>query len=92
MINQARVKRGMYVDSITLMQVARSLNALEGVEEAAALMATPANLQLLAEAGLAPFVGITDEPGGKQSQRHTASSCPVRWSRPRACIHRRTLR
>jgi FdrA protein len=62
MINQARVKRGMYVDSITLMQLARSLSALEGIEEATALMATPANLQLLAEAGLAPFVGITDEP------------------------------
>lgn len=59
MINLARVKRGMYVDSITLMGVARSLGALEGVEEAAAVMATPASLQLLADTGLSPFAGAT---------------------------------
>lgn len=59
MMNLARVKRGMYVDSITLMGVARSLGELEGVEEAAAVMATPTSLQLLADAGLAPFTGAT---------------------------------
>jgi FdrA protein len=63
MINQARVKRGSYFDSITLMQVARSLRELAGVEDAALLMATPANLQLLMEVGLAPFEGITETPG-----------------------------
>ena len=62
MINLARVKRGMYFDSITLMQVARVLHELEGVEEAAALMASPTNLQLLADAGLTPFTGISGEP------------------------------
>ncbi|HEY1351482.1 MAG TPA: acyl-CoA synthetase FdrA [Ktedonobacteraceae bacterium] len=55
MINLARVKRGMYFDSITLMGVARSLGQLTGVAETAALMATPSNLQLLADAGLLPF-------------------------------------
>lgn len=64
MITLGRVKRGMYFDSITLMQVARALNELEGVEAAAALMATPANLQLLADAGLVPFAGVEGEPGG----------------------------
>lgn len=64
MITLGRVKRGMYFDSITLMQVARALNELEGVDEAAALMATPANLQLLGNAGLAPFAGVEGEPGG----------------------------
>lgn len=63
MINLARVKRGMYFDSITLMGVARSLGELEGVEEVAAVMATPTNLQLLADASLSPFEGVTDQPG-----------------------------
>jgi FdrA protein len=49
----------MYVDSITLMSVARSLGKLAGVAEVAALMATPTNLQLLVDAGLVPFQGAT---------------------------------
>lgn len=64
MINLARVKRRTYFDSITLMKLARALSEMAGIEEAAALMATPANLQLLTESGLAPFAGIADEPAG----------------------------
>ncbi len=63
MINQARVKRGMYFDSIVLMQVARALSEMEEVEDAALVMATATNLQLLADAGLAPFLGLTVSPG-----------------------------
>ncbi|HEY0756425.1 MAG TPA: acyl-CoA synthetase FdrA [Ktedonobacteraceae bacterium] len=63
MINLARVKRGMYFDSITLMKLARALSQMEGVAEASAVMATPANLQLLAEAGLSPMAGLTAEAG-----------------------------
>lgn len=63
MINLARVKRGMYFDSITLMKLARALNEMDGIKEVAALMATPANLQALTETGLAPFVGLAEEPG-----------------------------
>jgi FdrA protein len=55
MLNKARVRRDMYFDSVTLMKVARILAEMEGIEEAAAIMATPANLQLLEEAGLTPF-------------------------------------
>jgi FdrA protein len=65
MVNLARVKRGMYFDSITLMGVARALGEMEGVEEVAAVMATPTNLQLLAEAGLTPFEGVTDGAPGE---------------------------
>jgi FdrA protein len=54
----------MYFDSITLMSVARAVSEMEGIEDAAAVMATPTNLQLLSEAGLAPFTGMTGEPGG----------------------------
>ncbi len=54
----ARVKRSSYFDSITLMKIARSLTDMPGVDDAAAIMATEPNLQLLAEAGLAPFEGV----------------------------------
>ncbi|HZU65833.1 MAG TPA: acyl-CoA synthetase FdrA [Ktedonobacteraceae bacterium] len=59
----ARVKRSSYFDSITLMKIARSLTEMPGVEDAAAIMATEPNLQLLAEAGLAPFEGVEGKPG-----------------------------
>ena len=48
MVIQAQVRRRTYVDSITLMQIATALKGLPGVENAAAVMATDANLQLLA--------------------------------------------
>ncbi len=55
MLIKAHVRRRTYLDSITLMMVARTLTEMEGIEEAAAIMATEANLQLLAAAGLTPF-------------------------------------
>ncbi len=57
MIIKAYVRRNTYFDSITLMKVARTLTEMAGIEDAAAIMATEANLQLLAEAGLTPFEG-----------------------------------
>ncbi len=58
MVIKAHVKRNTYFDSITLMKIARSLTAMQGIEDAAAIMATPPNLQLLAEAGLTPIENI----------------------------------
>src|SRR6266566_5066852 len=52
MVIQARIKRNTYFDSITVMKIAHTLTDREGVEDAAAIMGTEANLQLLAEAGL----------------------------------------
>src|SRR5436305_836124 len=57
MVITARIKRNTYFDSITLMKIARTLTAINGVEDAAAVMATAANLELLQEAGLTPFEG-----------------------------------
>ncbi|HJT55735.1 MAG TPA: acyl-CoA synthetase FdrA [Ktedonobacteraceae bacterium] len=59
----ARVKRSSYFDSITLMKIARSLTGMPGVDDAAAIMATEPNLQLLSEAGLAPFEGVEGKVG-----------------------------
>jgi FdrA protein len=57
MVIKAHVKRNTYFDSITLMKIARGLTGMDGIEDAAAIMATEPNLQLLAQAGLTPFEG-----------------------------------
>src|SRR5258708_28336705 len=46
------VKRGAYHDSVALLTLARALRARPGVREAAVVMGTPANCDLLAQAGL----------------------------------------
>src|SRR5262245_59718258 len=46
------VRRGYYLDSVALMRLSREVARLEGVEDAALMMATPANKAILAEAGL----------------------------------------
>ncbi|HXA95001.1 MAG TPA: acyl-CoA synthetase FdrA [Candidatus Dormibacteraeota bacterium] len=46
------VARGAYHDSVVLLTLARALRARPGVRDAAALMGTPANRDLLAQAGL----------------------------------------
>jgi FdrA protein len=47
----ARLERGRYIDSVELLAVTRTMRQSEGVEFAAALMATPANLDDLREQG-----------------------------------------
>jgi FdrA protein len=49
--SRVEVRRGTYHDSVTLMQVSRHAEALPGVEAAAAVAATPVNLDLLARQG-----------------------------------------
>jgi FdrA protein len=58
-IIRAVLKRSFYRDSVVLMRVAEVLRARPGVREAAALMGTPANYELLDAAGL-----ITAEMAG----------------------------
>jgi FdrA protein len=47
------VRRGTYHDSVTLMQVSRQAEELPGVAAAAAVAATPVNLELLVRQGFA---------------------------------------
>ena len=47
-----RIVPNLYRDSVSLMQLSAALGKLAGVEQASAIMATPANLELLREAGL----------------------------------------
>ena len=60
---RAVVRRSYYRDSMVLMRVAQSLRTLPGVREAAALMGTPANQELLASAGLATVETKDAAPG-----------------------------
>ena len=47
-----KIVANLYRDSVSLMQLSATLGGMAGVEQASAVMATPANLALLAEAGL----------------------------------------
>jgi FdrA protein len=51
--SRVEVRRGTYHDSVTLMQVSRQAEELPGVAAAAAVAATPVNLELLARQGFA---------------------------------------
>lgn len=48
------VRPGAYADSVVLMQLQAGLAGLDGVLDAAAIMATPTNLELLRSSGLVP--------------------------------------
>jgi succinyl-CoA synthetase alpha subunit len=52
MTRAVRIVSGAYRDSVALMQLSSELAALPGIRRASLVMATPANLELLAEAGL----------------------------------------
>jgi FdrA protein len=61
-IIHARVRRDTYRDSVELMRAAAELERTPGVTRAALLMATPANRQILAEAGLLGDTAATARP------------------------------
>jgi FdrA protein len=51
---RVRLFRGAYVDSVVQLSGTRAMRAVDGVEWATAAMATPANLETLAEQGFNP--------------------------------------
>ena len=51
------VRKGFYLDSVALMRLSQTLADLEGVEEAALMMGTPANRRIMADAGLLDAAG-----------------------------------
>ncbi|MBN1875207.1 MAG: acyl-CoA synthetase FdrA [Anaerolineae bacterium] len=52
MITQVLIKSGEYYDSVTLLEVAQGLLKLDGVQDAAVVMGTPANKGILKDAAL----------------------------------------
>jgi len=57
------VRPGFYLDSVALMRLSREIAGLPGVVEAALMMATPANKQIMADAGLLAASGKAAEAG-----------------------------
>jgi FdrA protein len=57
------VRRGTYLDSVALMRMSRAIVAAEGVEEAGIMMGTPANLVIMADAGVLDATGRSAKPG-----------------------------
>ncbi|MBS27378.1 MAG: hypothetical protein CL566_00390 [Alphaproteobacteria bacterium] len=53
-----RIIADLYRDSVALMQISSTVSQLDGVSQASCIMATPANLELLHEAGL-----LSEDPG-----------------------------
>ena len=47
-----KVRRAMYLDSVALMRLSRAIAGTEGVEEAALMMGTPANHEIMEDAGV----------------------------------------
>ncbi len=58
-----RVRSGFYMDSVALMRFSRSVVELDGVEDAALMMGTPANRDIMENAGLLSAEGVAAEPG-----------------------------
>lgn len=52
MITQTQIRPGTYYDSVVLMQLQKALTDLPGIIDAGVVMATPANLDLLAASNL----------------------------------------
>jgi FdrA protein len=55
------LRSGVYADSVRLMQVSRTVSALPGVTGVIVAMATPLNLELAGNMGLAPDGGASPE-------------------------------
>jgi FdrA protein len=61
-VARTRVKRNAYFDSVVLMRIAASLTARSEVEDASLMMGTPANKDILREAGLLDDAGDAAGP------------------------------
>ncbi len=62
MLTLTRIKTSEYHDSVTLMLVANALSALPGVADAAVVMGTPANREIIAAAGLLTAEAAAAQP------------------------------
>jgi FdrA protein len=61
-VTRCAVRPGAYHDSVVLMQLQRALAGLPGVLDAGVVMATPANLDVLAASGLKPDEDVPAGP------------------------------
>ena len=57
------IKKGFFLDSVALMRFSREICQLEGVEEAALMMGTPSNREIMNDAGILTPEGANASPG-----------------------------
>ena len=57
------IRKGFYLDSVALMRMSRNIVSMDGIEEAAMMMGSPANRQIMTDAGLISEGGISAEGG-----------------------------
>jgi FdrA protein len=57
------VRKGFYLDSVALMRISRAVAAMPGIEEAGLMIGTPANKEIMGEAGLLADTGRGATPG-----------------------------
>lgn len=84
MIVRGAVRSSAYHDSAALMRVQQALRGFPGIEEAGVVMATPANLDLLRQAGLDP-ANLTNAGGASAATRAVGPNdlvVMVRGARP----------
>ncbi len=48
----SKIRRKFYLDSVALMRLSKSLAAMPGIDEAAMMMGTPSNIEIMVNAGL----------------------------------------
>ena len=77
------VRPGFYLDSVALMRLSRKIAGLPGVVEAALMMGTPANRQIMADAGLLVASGKAAESGDLVLGIRAESPAAAAW-RPRS--------
>src|SRR6516164_6832894 len=60
---RTEIRKGFYLDSVALMRAARSIAELPGIEDAGMMIGTPANMEILREAGLLDEAAAQAGPG-----------------------------
>ena len=85
-----RIKPSEYHDSITLMLVAKALLELPGVEDAAVVMGTPANREIIAAAGLLTDAAVSARPDDLviAIRARTRRAGRLRCAKPTTCWRR----
>lgn len=63
MVIANEIRKGFYLDSVALMRISRAIAAMDGVEEAGLMIGTPANKEIMREAGVLDATGETAAPG-----------------------------
>jgi len=60
---QVKIRQKFYLDSVALMRFSKTLASMQGVSEAAMMMATPSNIEIMTNAGLVESDLVTATPG-----------------------------